>query len=212
MQLLPQKFIARQLANPSGLFGRNITVRGLTKANTPMNKLTLEQLSPQPHDRILEVGFGGGDLLKQILATRSCEYVAGVDRSPDMVRVVKRRLEQYIRAGTLEVRVADIETLPYADGEFTKLCTVNTLYFWEDPSAALKECRRVLANDGSLLLCFNSKEDLEKWPPHKHGFRLYQVAEVQSMLQGAGFSGIEVVSATDSEVGTFYCVKGAAVA
>ena len=82
MQLLSKKFIARQLANPSGLFGRQVTVRWLTKANAPMNKLTLDQLNLQPHDRILEVGFGGGDLLEQIMATRPCDYVAGVLLAP----------------------------------------------------------------------------------------------------------------------------------
>lgn len=208
MRLLSEKFVAQQFANPSGFVGRWFTVRWLTKANAPMNRLTLDQLSLQPADRLLEVGFGGGDLLAQILATGGCDYVAGIDRSPDMVRVVERRLGKHLRAGALEVRVADVEALPFDDGVFTKLCSVNTLYFWESPLRALMECRRVLGKDGRLLLCLNSKEDLEKWPPHKHGFRLYETAEVEEMLKSAGFAGIETVSAADSEVGTFYCVSG----
>ncbi len=208
MRFLSEKFIARQFAHPSGFFGRRVTVRWLTKANAPMNKLTLDHLAPQTEDRILEVGFGGGDLLAQILARSECKRVAGVDRSRDMIRVVSRRLKEFVQAQRLELVQGWVEALPFPDGEFTKLCSVNTIYFWDDPLLALNECRRVLAKDGRLLLCLNSKSDLENWPPHKHGFRLYDIAEVENMMSAAGFSNVEVVSATDQEVGTFYCVIG----
>ena len=56
---LLQKFIARQLAHPTGWFGRRFTARWLNKANLAMNELTLEQLSTSSEDRILEIGFGG---------------------------------------------------------------------------------------------------------------------------------------------------------
>jgi arsenite methyltransferase len=205
-----RKFMARQLAHPSGLFGRLFTARWLDKANVAMNKLTLDQLSIKPEDRVLEVGFGGGDLLEQILSTQPSKYVAGIDLSVDMVNVVRRRLRRYILDGKAEVRCGDIEALPFGDGEFTKLCSVNTLYFWRDPSAALAECRRVLKRDGRILLCFNSKEDLALWPGHKHGFRLYDLAEVEDLLKLAGFTAIEVTSAKDSEQGVIYCVTGMA--
>ena len=203
-----QKFIARQLAHPSGLFGRWFTARWLDKANAAMNKLTLERLSVAAGDRLLEVGFGGGDLLEQLLSTKPIAYVAGVDLSIEMVNVVRHRLSRYILAGKAEVRTGDIEALPYADGEFTKLCSVNTLYFWRNPSIALAECRRVLRRGGQIILCFNAKEDLALWPPHKHGFRLYDLSEVEDLLNVAGFTSIEVVSAKDSGQGKVYCVTG----
>lgn len=208
---LLEKFIARQLAQPSGLFGRLFIARWLNKASAAMNKGTFEQLSIEPEDRILEIGFGGGDLLEQILKSKRSKYVAGVDLSVDMVRVVSRRLRRYVRAGKAEVRRGDIEALPFGDGEFTKLCTVNTLYFWRNPSVALAECRRVLMQGGLIVLCFNSKEDLALWPGHKHGFRLYDLAEVEALLKAAGFTAIETVSANDSEQGLFYCMTGVAV-
>lgn len=203
-----QKFIARQLAHPSGLVGRMFTARWLNKANARMNQLTRERLAIKPEDRLLEVGFGGGDLLEQILSSTQSEFVAGVDLSVAMVRLVGRRLRSYIEAGKAEVVCGDIEALPYRDGEFTKLCSVNTIYFWRDPSMALTECRRVLRAGGQILLCFNSREDLKAWPIHKHGFRLYEVAEVESLLRVAGFTTIELVSAADARQGLFYCVTG----
>ena len=184
------------------------TARWLNKANASMNQLALERLAIKPADRLLEVGFGGGDLLEQILSTRQSEYVAGVDLSVDMVSLVGRRLQSYIEAGKAEVRCGDIEALPYSEGEFTKLCSVNTLYFWRNPALALAECLRVLSRGGQILLCFNSREDLEARPIHRYGFRLYELGEVENLLQVAGFRNIETVSAKDERQGLFYCVSG----
>ena len=59
------------------------------------------------------------------------------------------------------------------------------------------------------MLCFNSKEDLMRWPIHKHGFRLYELTEVEEMLRDAGFDAIEVASGNDPQQGRFYCVAAA---
>jgi ubiquinone/menaquinone biosynthesis C-methylase UbiE len=205
-----QKLIARQLAKPSGLVGRRFTARWLNKANARMNQLTLEQLDVAAGDRILEVGFGGGHLLELILQVGPPAFLAGSDISSDMVQRASHRLRSEVRSGLLELRCGDIEALPYSNGQFTKLCTVNTIYFWRDPAVALAECRRVLEAGGKILICFNSREDLEAWPIHKHGFRLYEVAEVEALLKQSGFENIEVVSANDADQGLYYCVKAVA--
>ena len=203
-----QRIIAKQLANPSGLIGRMFTARWLNKANAKMNDMTLDQLAIAPSDSVLEIGFGGGDLLAKILAADQAELVVGVDRSDEMVRVATKRFASFIRNSKLELHSADVEALPFPDAAFTKLCSVNTIYFWRDPAKALAECHRVLQRGGRLLLCFNSREDMERWPIHKHGFRLYGLAEIESLLQAAHFSPIEVTSANDAEQGLFYCVTG----
>ena len=206
-----QKFISKQLARPSGLFGRQVTSRWLEKANTKMNVLTLEQLALNGTDKVLEIGFGSGYLLERILKEKPCEFTAGVELSEDMVTLVSRRLRNSIDSGMADVRLGDIENLPYVDAQFSKLCSVNTLYFWKDPSAALLECRRVLITGGKIVICFNSKTDLTAWPGHVHGFKLYEFFEVEEMLTAAGFYQIEVVSEKDTEQGLFYCVSGVAV-
>ncbi len=204
-----RRTLARQLACPSGLVGRWFTAGWLDRANLAMNRSTLKQLHIKQGDRVLEIGFGGGDLLEQILSDGQCEFVAGVDRSVDMVRVVEKRLRR-IAKGNFEVRVGDIEDVPYEDGSFTKLCSVNTLYFWRQPSVAMAECRRVLRDGGTMVLCFNSKENLIGWPVHKHGFRLYDLEEVESMFTDAGFVSVDVVSESDQGKVRFYCVSGVA--
>jgi arsenite methyltransferase len=206
-----QRFFAGQLARPSGLFGRVVTARWLDKASAAMNRLTFERLAVRPDDRVLEVGFGSGYLLAKILSAEPRAFVAGVDLSAEMERLVARRVRKHVRDGRADVREGSVEALPYGGGEFTKLCTVNTIYFWRDPSAALSECRRVLERGGLIVLCFNAKEDLERWPGHRHGFRLYELPEVEALLDRAGFGATEVVSETDPAQGLFYCVSATAV-
>lgn len=206
-----QRIIARQLAEPTGIIGRVFTARWLNKANAHMNDVVFQQLAIAPGDRILEVGFGGGDLLQRILSSDSAEFVAGVDRSAEMVQLATKKLQPHLRNGRLELSHGDIELLPYPHERFTTVCTVNTIYFWQNPTRALSEVRRVLKPAGRFVVCFNSKQDMEAWPIHQHGFRTYEVDEVMTLLRATAFGKIEVTQATDAKQGLFYCFIAEAI-
>ena len=60
------KFIAGQLRQPAGFFGRQIMVRVLNRMNYSMNTLALEVLQLSFDDHVLEVGFGGGELMARM--------------------------------------------------------------------------------------------------------------------------------------------------
>ena len=205
-----KRVFLRQLARPSGWFGRWFMARWLENANTVMNDLTIERLDLNAGDRLLEVGFGSGYLLERVLAGGSCAFAAGVELSEEMVRLGRRRFRRFIEAGRADILSGEIEHLPFGDAEFTKLCSVNTLYFWRDPAAALAECRRVLNPGGRIALCFNAKAELKAFLGDVSGFTLYELSEVQGMLAGAGFRKIEVALGEEPKQGLFYCVTGLA--
>ena len=202
-------FVARQLARPSGLFGRWVMAPLLNRSNRAMNALTLRQLAPAPADRVLEVGFGGGALFGDVLAS-GCALAAGLDLSPEMVARAGRRFRAAVAAGRAELKVGSIDAIPFPADAFTAVCSVNTLYFWPDVDAALAECRRVLAPGGRLVLCFAGRAALESWPGHRHGFRLYDLADVERHLRGAGFDVAEVDEGMNPGEGRFFCVRAAA--
>ena len=52
--------------------------------------------------------------------------------------------------------------MPYADGTFDKVCTVNTLYFWPSPLENVREMRRVMKPGGRLVVAFRSRESLQR--------------------------------------------------
>jgi SAM-dependent methyltransferase len=204
-----QAFLARQLARPSGAFGRWVMAPLLNRGNRAMNALTLRQLAPVPADRVLEIGFGGSALLGDILASR-CAFAAGLDLSPEMVARAQRRFRTEVAAGRAEVRAGSVDAIPFPADAFSALCSVNTLYFWEDVGRGLAECRRVLAPGGRLVLCFTARADLERWPGHRHGFRLYEVADVEQHLRGAGFEAATVAEGHNPGEGRFFCIRAEA--
>jgi SAM-dependent methyltransferase len=95
----------------------------------------LDALDLGPEDRLLDVGCGGGAFLRR--AGESGCAVAGLDHSPQMVRLARKKTAARIELG-------EVEAMPFADGEFTALSCLVAFFFFPDPVAALREMRRVL--------------------------------------------------------------------
>lgn len=62
------RFIAQQLGRPSGIVGKFILGPVWNKRNLALNDVAFDNLALSLHDRVLEVGFGGGYLLGRVLA------------------------------------------------------------------------------------------------------------------------------------------------
>ena len=186
------KFIANQLRKPSGWFGKQIMARLLNRFNEPMNSQALDLLAVQPADRVLEVGFGGGELLGRIAARATDGLVVGVDFAPEMVERGAEHYGALVEAGQVVFQCANAEALPYPDRHFTKVGTVNTLYFWDDPARVLAEFHRVLAEGGLLVVGFAPKSEMQDRPFVAHGFTLYDADEVGLMMEKAGFGDVRI--------------------
>ncbi len=65
--VVPRRFMAAQLRRPSGPFGRFVLAPKLNQTNAPLNRTVLAALDLGATDRVLEVGFGGGDLISRML-------------------------------------------------------------------------------------------------------------------------------------------------
>jgi ubiquinone/menaquinone biosynthesis C-methylase UbiE len=161
-----------------------------------MNRLALERLALAPGERFLEVGFGGGALLRA--ARKQAATVSGVDVSEAMLK----------RAHGLDVHLASAEALPFEEATFDKAASLNSLYFWPDPKASLAELARVLKSGGKLLLAFEPPEELRKWPGYRYGFRMFEVAEVRALMEAAGFCDIEEAWGTGRKPDRFCCLSG----
>ena len=167
-----------------------------------MNRLALEQLRIGPDDEALEVGFGGGALLRDLL-TATSGPVTGIDVSAAMVARARRRFRGIER---LRLVRASVESLPLERSSIDKAASVNNIYFWPDPPAAMAQLARVVRPGGALAICFEPPEELRKWPGHRYGFRLLEEGEVRSLLGRAGFVAIRRSEGRGRKPDRFICL------
>ena len=198
--------IAKHLRRPSGWFGRWIMLPALNRANAALNRAAFDLLELRPDDRVLEVGFGGGDMLARLARVVTRGTIDGLDYSPDVVALGRSRFRAQAASGKMSFVCADVAAMPYPEGRFTRECTMNTIYFWPDPVGALRELRRVLAVDGLLVLGFRLGKSLGR-----HSFAQYQnhyeVEDVRRMMEDAGFRDLRFVPARD-RLGPFATAVG----
>jgi ubiquinone/menaquinone biosynthesis C-methylase UbiE len=143
-----------------------------------------------PHDRVLDVGCGPG-LAVAAAALVSDGTVVGVDASPTMVRLARRRNRTAVRQGRVEIRRADAARLPYPDGHFSRAGSLNSLQFWPSPDDGLRELHRVLEPGGRVAVVLMARSDE---PPGRTAPAWVEGAAER--IRAAGFTGVEVVSQT----------------
>lgn len=189
------KFVAKQLGNPSGLFSA-YTAHTWNRRNAALNDTTFDFLALQPYDRVLEVGFGGGYLIKRLLSVVTEGFVAGVDHSEALVGYAQKRYQKTIHADRLDLKCAAAEALPYPDYHFTKACSVNSIFYWQDIHQGLREIKRVLIVQGKLVLCFTHKGSLEN-KRFAQSLHLFDDEAMEQALIHSGFQNITAAAFTD---------------
>jgi ubiquinone/menaquinone biosynthesis C-methylase UbiE len=172
-----------------------------------MNALALSRLELERDDWVLEVGFGGGALLRSLLLGTRGE-VFGADLSAMLIARARHRFARDVRRGRLHLYQASAESLPLPPATVTKAVSVNSLYFWPDPAAALAELARVVKPGGRLAIVFEPAAEMRKWPGHRFGFRLFEVAEAKALIEAAGFGAIEEHWGSGRKPARFCCLSG----
>lgn len=202
--------IARNFRKPTGIMGWLIG-KLMNKGNDFMNRFTIGFLDPQPSDRILEIGFGNGKYMREIAEKMTDGLMAGVDYSRTMVDQAKKRNRSFIRKGVVDIKLGEVNRIPFDTGAFDKVFTVNTIYFWPNPDSDIQEIRRILKPGGRLLIAFRSKEKMEKLDLTRHGFTLYEPEQVKELARRAGFIDIRLESSEDGtmDVNCLIAVKPA---
>lgn len=103
--------------------------------------------------RVLEVGCGWGELAEWVARETGAEVVA-TDLSPRMVELARER--------GVDARLADVQSLPFADGEFDCVVAAWMLYHVPDLARGLAECARVLVPGGTFVAVTNSRLHLHE--------------------------------------------------
>lgn len=184
------RFLSRQAAHPSGVFGRLLGRIWLFQS-ARVNDIALELLAPAQGERICEIGFGPGRTLG-LLADAGAEVI-GVDVADAMVTIATRRNAKSIAEGVISVHRGDGTTLPVPDDSLDALLSVHNFYFWPDPRATLADVARALRPRGRLVLTSLADDQplASRFDPAM--YRVPAVADAMAWLRAAGFGDVRIV-------------------
>lgn len=157
----------------------------MNRHNAKMNGFALQQLELTTEDRVLEIGFGGGATLPKLMLRAA--FVAGVDRSHAMVARARADYAQPLKAGRADFREGTVEELPFDTAAFSKVCTVNTIYFWKSLEAGFAEIHRVLVPGGRVVVGFLPKERMDRMGMPADIFTSRALEDVAAALEKQGF-------------------------
>ncbi len=187
--------IAEQLGKPTGLFA--LVLGWLWNwRNLALNKTVINFLDLKPNDNVLEIGFGGGYLIRRIAISHPEIHITGIDRSSALVTIGKRHFSNLKRFGRVTLQHAVVEKIPFLGDRFNKVCSINSIFYWTDIEQGLQEIHRVLANNGTLVLCFTEKGSIEN-KKFSGYIKLFETQELVNYINSAGFSDTKVSETND---------------
>lgn len=165
-------------------------------------EIVRDALAAAAGERILDVGCGPGYLCREIAAeVGPSGIVVGVDSSDPMVVLAERRCEGQ---ANVDLRAADVASLPVDDGEMDAALCVQVLEYVPDTTKALSEMRRALRPGGRIVVwdvdwatltihtsdAARTARILRAWDRHLTHRSLPRT--LAPRLRSAGFAGVSV--------------------
>lgn len=178
------EFLIKQSQKPSGLIGRVIT-KIWSFYFKKLSLWAIKQTTISDNYRILEVGYGGGSTIKNLLALNKNLEIHGIDISKESYRTAQRVHSDSIRKGSVQLKIGNVENMPYQNNYFDRIFAIQTHIFWKDIKKSFQEVYRVLSSNSTLIIA----SEKEKIHYHMTDYRTSH--EFSQLLTSIGFSKIE---------------------
>jgi SAM-dependent methyltransferase len=110
----------------------------------PTYEEAIRRVGIEPGQRVLDVGCGAGAFLRLVSEQDASPF--GLDASEELIELARTRLPE------ADLRVGDMQFLPYEDDSFDLVTGFNSFFFAADMVAALREAGRVAAPGAPLVI------------------------------------------------------------
>ncbi len=110
----------------------------------PTYEAALERTGLEPGWRVLDVGCGVGAFLRLVAGRGAAPH--GIDAAEALVAFARGRLPD------ADLRVGEMEELPWDDGSFDLVTGFNSFFFANDMTAALREAGRVAKRGAPVVI------------------------------------------------------------
>jgi ArsR family transcriptional regulator len=161
-------------------------LRVLHSPDGPVEAALGSALGNQPLGALLDVGTGTGRMA-ELFAPRARRVVA-FDKSPEMLRVARARLQK-LPADSVELVQGDFTALPFPPASFDTVLFHQVLHYAQEPASVLGEAARVTRPGGRVAVVDfapHDREDLRE--RHAHARLGFSDEQMLALLTAAGFA------------------------
>ncbi|HKF52269.1 MAG TPA: methyltransferase domain-containing protein [Candidatus Acidoferrales bacterium] len=163
----------------------------MEQEHRPIVDPMLAMMQFSPTESILDVGCGGGWLVRELASRVPQGHAVGMDLSDEMLAHARRNSANVPNA---EFIVGSVDAIPRPAAAFDRVISVESSYYWPDPAAGIREIYRVLRLGGSAWILINYFRD----NPYCHQWaklipipmQLLSGDEWSALFRGAGFTEV----------------------
>ena len=154
-----KKFIASQFKKPRGLFGI-FTSNMMIKGNQKNYDRLLKDLKVEPHNKILEIGYGPGIGIRVISESCPTCSIHGIDFSKLMFKKASSYNQPFIDEGRAKLYCGDFLKDSRLDNDYDKIFCLNVIYFWNELKTPFEKVWLLLKKGGSFHMYMADKKFL----------------------------------------------------
>jgi ubiquinone/menaquinone biosynthesis C-methylase UbiE len=164
---------------------------GMEKGHRPIGEQAIELMAISSAAEVLDVGCGSGWATRLMADKAHSGRVVGVDISDEMIKLAQETSSSF---RNVEFHLASAEKLPFNDNEFSHAFSMESLYYYHDIEAALREIKRVLRAGGQFATVVDLYQ--ENLPSHqwidqlKVPVQLLSSAQYVSLFESADFQNV----------------------
>jgi len=195
----------KQQSLPRGEEGKALLIR-MNDSHKPQIQWGIDHLPTIDPKRILDVGCGGGVFIGLMLDKYHKATGNGIDISELSIEHAKAANVDH--AGRVEFQIANVEKLPFKDGEFDLVVSNASHFFWPNLAEDIKEVCRVIRSGGVLCFTAGMHYPVKPSEEEKKSGNVRNTATDDEMIEMLDAAGMDAKYYVNPENGKHTCYIG----
>ncbi|EAD1589657.1 class I SAM-dependent methyltransferase [Listeria monocytogenes] len=173
-------YLSEQAANPRGIIGE-ITTKIWSSYFEDLSKWTISNTEMGDATNILDIGYGGGFNVKNLVELNKNVTIYGVDISKESYKTATNLNKKAINNGKVKLSIQDVALMNYPADFFDIVYAIQTHMYWDNPRKGFEEIYRVMSNEAVFIL--SSEKDKIEY----HMDEYKTTASLTALLKEIGF-------------------------
>lgn len=173
-------YLSEQAANPRGIIGE-ITTKIWSSYFEDLSKWTISNTEMGDATNILDIGYGGGSNVKNLVELNKNVTIYGVDISKESYKTATNLNKKAINNGKVKLSIQDVALMNYPADFFDIVYAMQTHMYWDNPRKGFEEIYRVMSNEAVFIL--SSEKDKIEY----HMDEYKTTASLTALLKEIGF-------------------------